>query len=475
MSDTFLTENFLLETDQAVALYHDYARDLPIVDYHCHLPPDEVARDQRFDNLTHIWIKGDHYKWRAMRSNGVPERLITGDASDWDKFLAWAQTAPYTLRNPLYHWTHLELRRPLGISDRLLNPDTARSIWEACNETLAQPEFSARGIMRQMKVALVCTTDDPADSLDAHQAIAADGAFDVKVLPAWRPDALRKTVDVQAWNDYVDRLAMVAGAEIQSWDDLILALQKRHDFFHSVGCRLSDHGLDTVPAADFTLSEVRKSFAALRSHQPVSPADAEAFESALLFEFGQMDHKKNWTQQYHIGALRSRNTRMLAVVGRDSGYDSIDDRPYAQALARLLDRLDRHESLPKTILYNLNPAHNYAIATMIGNFQEGPVPGKIQMGSGWWFCDQLDGMTRQIEALSQLGLLWRFVGMLTDSRSFLSYARHEYFRRLLCNILGRDMAKGLLPNDLAFIGRMVRDISYNNAATYFGFPLSPAD
>jgi glucuronate isomerase len=469
MTDLFITENFVLQNDFAARLYHEYARTMPILDYHCHLPPQQIAEDHRFANLTQIWLYGDHYKWRAMRANGVPERFVTGDASDWEKFQAWAQTVPKTLRNPLYHWTHLELKRPFGISDRLLNPDTAQSIWDHCNALLAQPEFSCRGIMRQMGVVLVCTTDDPADDLRYHRALAADPSFPIRVLPAFRPDKAMGVESPEAFNSWVDRLAQAADVEVRDFQGYVDAIRRRHDFFHAMGCRLSDHGVETMYAEDYTEGEIRTIFRTLRDGRPCDPDQAAKFKSAMLYEFALMDHQKGWVQQYHIGAQRNNNTRMFQSLGPDTGFDSMGDLPVARSLARFLDRLDRQGCLAKTILYNLNPAQNDVLATMIGNFQDGSVPGKIQYGSAWWFLDQKDGMERQLLSLSNHGLLSRFVGMVTDSRSFLSYTRHEYFRRILCNLLGTEIEQGLLPNDLDLIGGMVQDICFHNAAAYFGF------
>jgi glucuronate isomerase len=399
----------------------------------------------------------------------VDERYCTGDASDWDKYTKWAETMPRCLRNPLYHWTHLELKRYFGISDRLLGPDTAKGIWEECNAKLAKPEFSCRGLIEQSNVAAICTTDDPVDTLEHHQAIARDKSFQTPVLPAWRPDRATLVSDAREFRAYVDKLAAAANVDIRSFGDFMDALRKRHDFFHANGCRISDHGLETVRADDFTDKDVHATFARARAGEPVSPEQASEFELAMLHEFGIMDHEKGWTQQFHLGALRNNNSRMFAAKGRDVGFDSIGDFEIARPLSRLLDRLDRTSQLAKTIVYNLNPRDNALLVTMIGNFQDGSVPGKIQYGSAWWFLDQKDGMERQIEDLSQMGLLSRFVGMLTDSRSFLSYTRHEYFRRILCNVLGNDMTAGLIPNDFQLVGAMVRDICYNNAANYFGF------
>lgn len=463
-------EDFLLQNDRAVALYHQYARDLPIIDYHCHLPPREIAEDRRFENMTQIWLAGDHYKWRAMRAAGVEERYLTGDAPDREKFQRWAETVPQTLRNPLYHWTHLELNRPFGIHDRLLGPETAEGIWNACNARLGEPEFSARGIMRQMNVVLVCTTDDPTDTLEYHAAIASDRSMSIRVLPAFRPDRAMGVESPEAFNVWVDRLAERSAVEIgDRYDRYLEALWRRHEFFHTMGCRLSDHGLDTFYAEEYTESEVAGLFRRLRGGGALQADEAARFKSALLYELAVMNHRNGWTQQFHVGAQRNNNSRRFRQLGPDTGFDSIGDLPLARAMARLFDRLDAHEQLARTIVYNLNPADNDVVAAMLGNFQDGRTPGKMQYGAAWWFLDQKDGMERQLDTLSNHGLLSRFVGMLTDSRSFLSYTRHEYFRRILCNRLGLEMQQGLLPDDLEMIGRMVADICYHNAAAYFGF------
>lgn len=468
-SKRFIHPDFLLSNGYSRKLYHDYAEDLPIIDYHCHLPPAQVAEDTSFANMTRIWLAGDHYKWRAMRTNGVAERYCTGDASDWEKFQKWAETVPMTLRNPLYHWTHLELNRPFGISDRLLSPQTAKGIWDDCNAMLAQSQFSARGIMKQMKVVLVCTTDDPTDDLSHHKAIAEDQSFSIQVLPTFRPDKSMSPENPRLYKEYVDKLEKVAGMQIRTYDDLLCALDKRHEYFHDHGCRLSDHGLE-VPISDpFSLEEVRNVFSQAQSGKAVSPEDARKLKSALMLEFGRMDFARNWTMQLHIGPIRNNSTRLYSQLGPDTGFDSIGDEPYAKPLSRFLDALDMDGKLPRTILYNINPAFNEVLATMCGNFQDGSLPGKIQFGSGWWFLDQMDGMQKQLDALSNLGLLSRFVGMLTDSRSLLSYTRHEYFRRILCDMLGQDVEKGILPRDVGMIGKLVKDICYGNASKYFGF------
>jgi glucuronate isomerase len=468
----FLSDDFLLQTPTARTLYHEHAASQPIIDYHCHLPPDQIAQNRQFENITQIWLYGDHYKWRAMRANGVNERFITGDASDWEKFEKWAETVPYTVRNPLYHWTHLELRRYFGVTE-LLNKDSARRIYEQCNALLQTPEYAVQGLLTKMNVKVVCTTDDPADSLEYHQAIAAQG-FETHILPTFRPDKAM-TPEAADYPAYLQRLGAAAGVEIRSYADLLTALRQRHDFFASLGGRLSDHGLEQIYAADYTEVEVAAIFDKARLDQALTTAEIEQFKSAMLVELAIMDWEKGWTQQFHLGALRNNNARALRQLGPDTGWDSIGDFSQAQALSRFLDRLDNQDKLTKTILYNLNPADNDMIATMIGNFQDGSVAGKMQFGSGWWFLDQKDGMEKQLNALSNMGLLSRFVGMLTDSRSFLSFPRHEYFRRILCNLLGRDVENGELPaEELPWLGQLVENISYGNASQYFGFEATPA-
>jgi glucuronate isomerase len=468
-SRPFIHEDFLLDTPTARELYHRHAADLPIIDYHCHLPPKEIADDIRWDNMATLWLGGDHYKWRAMRTAGVNERFCTGDATSWEKFEQYAATMPKLLRNPLYHWSHLELARYFGVGDRLLNPETSLDIYEHCNTLLAQPDFSCRGLMKKSKVEVVCTTDDPVDSLEHHAAIAADASFDIQVRPTWRPDKALIIDQPAAFTTWLEALEKSSGININTLSDLMQALQNRHDFFALRGCRLSDRGLDTVWAEDCTESQAASIFAKVRAGGSVTPDEVLRYKSYLLHELAVMDAAKGWTMQIHYGAVRNNNTRMKKLLGADCGFDSIGDLPVAATLAKHFDRLDLAGSLPKTIIYNLNPRDNELVATMLGNFQDGITAGKIQFGSGWWFLDQLDGMTRQIESLSQLGLLSQFVGMLTDSRSFLSYTRHEYFRRLLCNILGDDIERGRLPNDLSLVGKMVEDISYHNARRYFGF------
>ncbi|TDB65983.1 glucuronate isomerase [Arundinibacter roseus] len=466
---TFITEDFLLRTETARQLYHDYAKQMPIIDYHCHLPPDQIAEDRQFENLTQIWLYGDHYKWRAMRTNGVAERYCTGDASDWEKFEQWAATVPYTMRNPLYHWTHLELLRYFDI-DYILNPDTAREIYEECSAKLQTPEYSVKSLLRKMNVKVICTTDDPTDSLEYHQMIRESG-FEIKVLPTFRADKSMLLInDPEAYKAYVQKICEVAGVTYNGeYYNLVEALHKRHDFFAEMGGRLSDHGLEHIYATQFDdQAAYRAAAVALAGSVPDNDAQ-NAYKSTLLYELATMDHAKNWTQQFHLGALRNNNSRLLKTLGPDTGWDSIGDFSQAQALSKFMDKLDSTDQLAKTILYNLNSGDNEVIATMVGNFNDGSVAGKIQFGSGWWFQDQKDGMEKQMNALSNMGLLSRFVGMLTDSRSFLSYPRHEYFRRILCNLIGNDVENGELPNDMPWLGKMVQDISYNNAKQYFGF------
>ena len=467
----FLDEEFLLQTDTASKLYHEYAEQMPIYDYHCHLPVAEIAADITFENLTRIWLNGDHYKWRAMRTCGVAEELVTGNAGDREKFEAWAATVPKTLGNPLYHWTHLELKRYFGISGKLLSPDTADDIYRTCSEMLQTGEFSTKNILQRMQVRVVCTTDDPVDDLTHHQQIRDDKNFPVIVLPAFRPDRAMAVESPALFNDWVDRLEAAADVSIGDYPSLLDALQQRHDFFHSVGCRLSDHGLEEPYAEEYTGAEIRRIFSAVRGGNALRESQILRFKSAILEDLAVMDAEKGWTQQFHFGALRNTNTRAFQTLGPDTGYDTIGDFEIARPLARFLDRLEQKEKLAKTILYILNPRDNELIATMIGNFQDGRTPGRIQFGSGWWFNDQKDGMEKQITALSNMGMLSQFVGMLTDSRSFLSYPRHEYFRRVLCNLLGGDVEKGLLPDDLGLIGSMVQDICWNNAVNYFGIDL----
>lgn len=477
MKKPFLDQDFLLQTETARQLYHEWAKPMPIIDYHCHLPPDQIADDKSFENLTQIWLYGDHYKWRAMRANGVNERYCTGDASDWEKFEQWAETVPYTLRNPLYHWTHLELQRYFGVAE-VLNGRSARRIYDACNEQLRTPDYTVRSLLRRMNVETVCTTDDPIDSLEHHRRLADEGlvgaSFEIGVLPTFRPDKAMAVEDAGAFGRYVDRLEAAAGMSISTFDEFLDALRQRHDYFAQMGCKLSDHGLEQIYAEDYTEAEIARIFDKVRagrarSGQTLDGGEVLKFKSAMLVYLAEMDWEKGWTQQFHLGALRNNNSRMLGKLGPDTGWDSIGDFPQGRAMAKFLNRLDTGDKLAKTILYNLNPADNELIATMVGNFNDGSVVGKVQFGSGWWFLDQKDGMERQINALSNMGLLSRFVGMLTDSRSFLSYPRHEYFRRILCNLFGNDVENGELPNDLDWIGKVVQDICYNNAKTYFGF------
>ncbi|MBM3443284.1 MAG: glucuronate isomerase [Bacteroidetes bacterium] len=461
----FLDENFLLTHASSQQLYHEYAKDMPIIDYHNHLPPDEIAADKRYDNITRLWLNGDHYKWRAMRTNGISEEYITGTASDREKFRKWAETVPFTMRNPLYHWTHLELQRYFGICETL-DGRNADAVYDRATAMLQDDGFTARGLLERAQVKVVCTTDDPVDTLEHHQAIRASG-WGIRVLPAFRPDkamAIENPIPFQA---YLGRLEAAADTSIGDFDQYLDALRKRHDYFYEQGCRVSDHGLEHIYAEDYTWKEAALAFARAREGQLLDSSEIRKFKSAMLVIFAEWDWEKGMVQQFHLGALRNNNSRMLGRLGPDTGWDSIGDYPQAAALSRFLDHLDRDDKLAKTILYNLNPADNEVMATMVGNFNDGSSPGKVQWGSGWWFLDQKDGMIRQMNALSNMGLLSRFIGMLTDSRSFLSFPRHEYFRRILCNLLGEEIENGELPNDIPWIGQMVQDICYYNASRYF--------
>lgn len=472
MSETkaFIHDHFMLQTDTARKLYREHAERQPIIDYHCHLDPKQIAKDHRFHSITELWLGGDHYKWRLMRANGVDEKYITGNATDWEKFEKWAATIPYTMRNPMYHWTHLELKRVFGIDD-LLKPESARAIYDKANELLRQPEFSARGLMRRFGVEVVCTTDDPVDSLEYHEQIKANG-FEIKVLPTWRPDKSMAVENGSNFRAYIERLEEVTDRKIADVEDYLEAIKLRHDYFASRGCKLADHGIDQFFAVPSTEEEVFDIYnKVVFDREELSLEEVLMFKSRMLYENALLNHEKGWVQQFHYGAIRNNNTRMFEQAGADTGYDSINDVPsVAPAMARFFDSLDREGKLAKSIIYNLNPNDNYMVATMMGNFQDGSVPGKIQFGSGWWFLDQKDGMEDQMNVLSTQGMLSRFVGMLTDSRSFVSYTRHEYFRRILCNLIGKDVEEGLLPaSEMEFLGNMVEDICYRNAKAYFNF------
>ena len=464
----FMDEQFLLRSETAQMLFHEHAKNLPIIDYHCHLVPKMIADDYQFHSITELWLGGDHYKWRAERTNGVDERYITGDASDWEKFEKWAETVPYTFRNPLYHWTHLELKTCFGITEPL-NPASAKRIYDECNAKLSSKDFSARGLMRRYHVETVCTTDEPIDSLEYHKAIKESG-FEIKVLPTWRPDKAMAVGDPVTYRAYVERLGEVSGISISTYSDLMDALKKRHDFFASVGCKLADHGLNNFPWAVCSSQEADQLFQKVLGGTALSNEEIEKLQTVILLDLTRMNAEKDWVQQFHYGAQRNNNTKMFKLLGPDTGYDSIGSYNAAMPMARILDTLNSEDKLAKTILYNLNPTDNYVVATMLGNFQDGSVPGKIQFGSGWWFNDQIDGMEKQMNDLSLLGLLSRFVGMLTDSRSFVSYPRHEYFRRVLCDLLGKDVEDGQIPeSELPRVCGMVEDICYYNAKNYFKF------
>lgn len=462
---SFINDDFLLTTDAARELYHGYAEKMPIIDYHCHLPPAEIAEDKMWENIAQVWLGGDHYKWRQMRSNGVDERFVTGDASWHDKFVKFAETMEVLLKNPLFDWSHLELARYFGVEERLSRA-TAESIWERCNARLREPGFSARGFMVRSNVKAVCTTDDPVDTLEHHKAVA-DSGFAVRVLPTWRSDKAGKIDEPAAWNAWMDRLAAAAGTPVRTWDDFLDAMDKRHAFFESRGCVVSDYGITEIFAAPYTTGEIKAIFRKVREGGVATPAEAYKFKSAWLYEGLCADARANWSTQLHYSCLRNANSRMMQKLGPDTGFDCIGEWNVAESLARLFDRLESEDALPRTILYSLNPKDNEMLASLMGSFQKGPDRGKLQLGAAWWFLDQKDGMKKQIEALAALGCLGNFVGMLTDSRSFLSYTRHEYFRRILCGKLGEEMARGEIPNDIAWVGGLVEDIAYNNANRYF--------
>lgn len=468
MKSPFIHDDFLLQTRTAQRLYHEFAEPEPVLDYHNHLPPADIASDRRFGNLAEIWLEGDHYKWRAMRANGVPEKFCTGNAEPFAKFRAWAATVPATLCNPLYHWTHLELKRYFGIEE-LLNESTAERIWKQANERLASSGLTARGILRKFQVRALCTTDDPTDDLRHHQALA-NSDFGIPVYPAFRPDKALGVHEPKNFNGWVEKLQSASNVDIGSFSSFLKALQARHDFFHRHGCRLSDHGLSSCPAESCSDQAAARIFAKARKGRQVSPTELAQFGTWLMLFFGRLDAQRGWVKQLHLGALRNNNSRLLRQLGPDTGFDSIGDFPQARTLSAYLDRLDRDNALPRMILYNVNPADNYLFAAMTGNFMDGSVAGKIQFGSAWWFVDQKEGMQWQLRALANLGLLARFVGMTTDSRSFMSFPRHEYFRRVLCNLLGHDMEHGELPADEALIGGMIRNVCHSNARAFLRLP-----
>lgn len=465
---SFLDEDFLLENETSKRLYHENASTMPIIDFHSHLPPADIAHDRQFQNITDLWLEGDHYKWRVMRAMGIEEKYITGDAPPEVKFQKWAEVVPYTMRNPLYHWTHLELKRYFGITD-LLQASNAKEVYRQCNESLKLPEFSARNLIKKFNVEVVCTTDDPADSLEYHQMIKEDEEIDIRVLPAFRPDKAFYFDDPESYRNYINKLEEASNESISGFDDLIGSLENRIDFFHDNGCRISDHGLERLYTESAPEKDLETAFSRVRSGKPIDIHEKRSLTYAILLELGRLYHAKDWVQQFHLGALRNVSDRMFKKHGPDAGFDSIGDFSQGQALAQFLNELDKTNQLAKTILYNVNPADNELIATVAGSFNDGTIKGKMQIGSAWWFLDQKQGMEDQLNALSNVGLLSCFVGMLTDSRSFLSYPRHEYFRRILCNLIGKDVEAGELPDDLEWIGKIVADICYNNAKHYFNF------
>lgn len=467
MGKLFMGEDFLLQTKTAELLYNEYAKQMPIIDYHCHLSPQQIAEDIKFENITQAWLYGDHYKWRAMRTSGVDESYCTGNKSDYEKFGKWAATVPYTMRNPLYHWTHLELKRYFGIEE-ILNANTAKLVYDNASAQIQTDAFSIKNLIRKMNVRVICTTDDPIDSLEYHKTLAESG-FEVKIKPAFRPDKAMEVASAANFVAYVKKLEAVTNLAVSTFNDYLFALQNRHDFFASMGCSVSDHGLEEIYVEDFTGQEIETIFTKVYGGKELNILEQRKFKSCMLLHFAEWDWEKGWVQQYHLGALRNNNSRMLSKLGPDTGWDSIGDFSQAAALAKFLNKLDSEDKLAKTILYNLNPADNELMASMIGNFNDGSVAGKIQFGSGWWFLDQKDGIIKQLNALSNMGLVSRFVGMLTDSRSFLSFPRHEYFRRILCNLFGDEIENGELPNDTKWVGQIIQDICYNNANDYFGW------
>lgn len=467
MSKLFMGEDFLLQSKTAELLYNEYAKQMPIIDYHCHLSPQQIAEDIKFENLTQGWLYGDHYKWRAMRTSGVDESYCTGNKPDYQKFEKWAATVPYTMRNPLYHWTHLELKRYFGIHE-ILGPSSAKSIYENASAQIQTDHFSIKNLIRKMNVKVICTTDDPTDSLEYHKMVSESG-FEVKIKPAFRPDKAMEVSSASNFVAYVKKLEAVTNLSVSSFEDYLFALQNRHDFFASMGCSVSDHGLEEIYVEDFTGQEIEAIFTKVHAGKELNILEQRKFKSCMLLHFAEWDWEKGWVQQYHLGALRNNNSRMLSKLGPDTGWDSIGDFSQASALSKFLNKLDSEDKLAKTIIYNLNPADNELMASMIGNFNDGSVAGKIQFGSGWWFLDQKDGIIKQLNALSNMGLVSRFVGMLTDSRSFLSFPRHEYFRRILCNLFGDEIENGELPNDTKWVGQIIQDICYNNANEYFGW------
>ncbi len=467
MERKFLDEDFLLECDTARALFHQYASPMPILDYHNHLNPKDIAENRKFENITEAWLEGDHYKWRAMRINGISEKYCTGNASPFEKFEAWAKTVPQTMRNPLYHWTHMELKNYFGIK-KLLNETTAKEIYEECSLQMQDENFRVRPLLTKMKVEVVCTTDDPADGLEYHQHLSKSSS-ELKIYPSFRPDKSYASDDTLVYNDYLDRLSAISKTPINSFEDLIDSLHSRIKSFNELGCRSSDHGLESLYFNPDSLANAPSIFKKVRNRKKIEADEQLQLRCAVLIQLCKIYHSMGWVQQFHLGPLRSNNSRMLKLVGADSGFDSIGEFPQAHHMSKFFDHLDSSDQLTRTVIYNSNSIHNDVFATMIGNFSDGSERGKMQFGSGWWFLDQKDGIEKQLNALSNMALLSCFVGMVTDSRSFLSFSRHEYFRRILCNLIGKDVERGELPNDNAHIGQMIQNICYYNAESYFRF------
>ena len=463
---SFINESFLLENKISERLFHNFSENLPVIDFHCHLSPELIACDHRFENLTQAWLEGDHYKWRAMRTNGVNELFITGSATDYEKFQKWAMTVPFTVGNPLYHWTHLELARYFNVFD-LLSPAVAKDVYGKASELLGTKEFSTQSLLRKMNVELICTTDDPVDNLEHHLKLKNSPFF--RLVPAFRPDNILKTEDPENFISYLRKLERASGIEIRNFENLVEALDNRHQFFHEAGARISDHGLEKFWFKESNSSEIESALRKLLEKRTLSPDETEKYRTAVLIELCRFNHKRGWTQQFHVGAIRNNSSRMFSLMGADKGWDSIGSSIDSVKMSKFLNELDRSDQLAKTILYNMNPSDNAMMITMAGNFNDGSSPSKVQYGPAWWFLDQKSGIEKHLADISSFGLLSRFAGMVTDSRSFLSYSRHEYFRRLLCNFIGKEVEKGLIPDDDELLKPLIEGVSYRNAKEYFGF------